>query len=44
MALAVNKHGAVGVAWVDGRHGTGRECYDVYFSASLDGGSTLGAS
>jgi photosystem II stability/assembly factor-like uncharacterized protein len=42
MALAVNKDGVVGIAWVDGRHAPpDEECYDIYFSASLDGGESF---
>ena len=42
MALAVNRRGVVGAAWVDARHAPpGADCYDVYFSASLDGGQSF---
>jgi hypothetical protein len=42
MALAVNTRGVVGIAWTDGRHATpAADCYDVYFAASLDGGSSF---
>jgi hypothetical protein len=38
--IAVNGRGVVGVLWNDRRaHKT--ECYDLYFSASLDGGETF---
>jgi hypothetical protein len=39
--LAVNKNGVLGVAWIDGRNRPGTRCYDVYFSASTDGGQTF---
>jgi len=39
--LAVNLDGAVGVAWYDGRNGSAEDCYDVYFSLSVDGGDTF---
>ncbi|HEX6900376.1 MAG TPA: sialidase family protein [Thermoanaerobaculia bacterium] len=39
--IAVNKEGIVGVAWYDTRHDPGGECFDLYFSASLDGGATF---
>ena len=38
--LAVNNRGVVGVAWND-RRAHKDECYDLYFSASLDGGETF---
>ena len=38
---AVNTEGVVGVAWDDRRHATGDSCSDVYFAASLDGGSNF---
>ena len=42
MALAVNKDGVLGVAWVDDRNREPqRECYEVYFAASLDGGDSF---
>ncbi len=39
--VAVNDEGTVGLAWYDGRHGTAEACWDVYFSASPDGGATF---
>jgi hypothetical protein len=42
MAIAVSGAGVVSVAWVDARHAPpDRECYDVYFAASLDGGESF---
>lgn len=38
--LAVNGRGVVGVVWND-RRAHKNECYDLYFSASLDGGETF---
>ncbi len=38
--IAVNNRGAVGVTWND-RRSHKNECYDLYFSASLDGGETF---
>lgn len=38
--LAVNNKGVVGVVWND-RRAHKNECYDLYFSASLDGGETF---
>ena len=38
--LAVSDRGVVGVAWND-RRAHKNECYDLYFSASLDGGDTF---
>ena len=38
--IAVNNHGVVGVTWND-RRARKDECYDLYFSASLDGGETF---
>jgi hypothetical protein len=38
--LAVNNRGVVGVVWND-RRAQKNECYDLYFSASLDGGETF---
>ena len=29
--MTVNRDGAVGVAWYDGRNGSAEDCYDVYF-------------
>ena len=39
--LSVNDQGVVGVAWYDRRHADAADCYDVYFSASLDGGESF---
>ena len=38
--IAVNNRGVVGVVWND-RRAHKNECYDLYFSASLDGGETF---
>ena len=38
--IAVSPRGVVGVAWND-RRTHKNECYDLYFSASLDGGETF---
>ena len=38
--IAVNGRGVVGVSWND-RRAHKNECYDFYFSASLDGGETF---
>jgi hypothetical protein len=38
--IAVNNRGAVGVVWND-RRAHKDDCYDLYFSASLDGGETF---
>jgi hypothetical protein len=38
--IAVNNHGVVGVTWND-RRARNDACYDLYFSASLDGGETF---
>jgi hypothetical protein len=40
-AIAVNREGTVGVAWYDTRRDPRGECYDLYFTASLDGGATF---
>ncbi len=40
-AIAVNRNGVVGVAWYDTRSDPRGECYDIYFSASVDGASTF---
>ena len=44
-AVAVNRSGAVGVAWYDARydfdHGSGSWCYNLYFTASVDGGKSF---
>ena len=39
-AIAVNSEGQVGVTWND-RRAHRNKCYDLYFSASLDGGATF---
>lgn len=42
MALTVNHRGVLGVAWTDARHAyEGDDCYDIYFTASLDGGESF---
>jgi len=38
--IAVNNRGVVGVSWND-RRSHKDDCYDLYFSASLDGGETF---
>ncbi|HVT14735.1 MAG TPA: hypothetical protein VHQ90_00960 [Thermoanaerobaculia bacterium] len=40
-AIAVDGAGVVGLAWYDTRLDPGGECFDVYFSASLDGGKSF---
>lgn len=40
-SVAVNNAGVVGVAWYDTRRDPKGECFDIYFSASLDGGTTF---
>lgn len=40
-AIAVNDDGVVGVAWYDARHDPDGGCFDLYFSASVDGGETF---
>jgi hypothetical protein len=40
-AIAVNGDGVVGVAWSDTRRDPKGECFDIYFTASLDGGATF---
>ena len=39
--LAVNKDGVLGVAWLDTRASQDGTAYDLYFTASLDGGATF---
>ena len=39
--IAVNREGVVGIAWFDGRLATDGKGYDVFFSASWDGGRTF---
>ena len=36
--IAVNKEGVIGVAWLDDRNAPDHKGYDVYFTASIDGG------
>jgi hypothetical protein len=40
-ALAVNRDGVLAVLWHDTRHSRADESYDVYMTASLDGGATF---
>ncbi|HEX5073014.1 MAG TPA: sialidase family protein [Gemmatimonadaceae bacterium] len=40
-AIAVNDSGVVGVMWLDTRASAANDAYDVFFSASLDGGETF---
>jgi hypothetical protein len=40
-AIAVNSDGVVGVAWYDTRRDPAGLCYDISFSASVDGGQTF---
>lgn len=37
-AIAVNKSGVVGVAWYDRRNDASNKCFEIFFTASLDGG------
>ena len=39
--IAVNNRGVLGVAWIERRVRSGDRCQEVYFSASLDGGTTF---
>jgi hypothetical protein len=39
--VAVNKHGVIGVSWIDGRDDPSGRCDALYFTASLDGGETF---
>jgi hypothetical protein len=39
--LAVDKYGVVGIAWFDARNAVGAQGYDVYFTASVDGGESF---
>lgn len=39
--VAVAPDGVVGVAWYDRRHDPARECQDLYFTASVDGGRSV---
>jgi hypothetical protein len=40
-AFAVNDSGVVGVMWLDTRAAAADDAYDVFYSASLDGGETF---
>jgi hypothetical protein len=40
-AIAVNKNGTVGIMWLDTRDAPGKDGWDVYFSASVDGGESF---
>ncbi len=40
-AIAVNESGVVGVMWLDTRASAADDAYDVFYSASLDGGETF---
>jgi hypothetical protein len=40
-AVAVNRDGVVGLAWADTRRDPNGECFDLYFTVSLDGGATF---
>jgi hypothetical protein len=37
-AIAVNRSGVVGVAWYDRRNDASNKCFEIFFTASLDGG------
>ncbi len=39
--LAVNNQGVVGVAWYDRRNDPQKNCQDIYFTASTDGGQSF---
>jgi hypothetical protein len=39
--VAVNQDGVVGIAWLDSRLAPGGSGYDVYFTASVDGGRSF---
>lgn len=39
--IAVNNRGAVGIVWFDTRRWPKRDKFDVFFSASIDGGETF---
>lgn len=39
--LAAGDGGVLGMAWYDRRHDPERECQDVYFAGSTDGGTTI---
>lgn len=40
-AIAVNRHGVVGLVWNDRRHDATNRCYHLYFAASIDGGQSF---
>ncbi|OFV81513.1 MAG: hypothetical protein A2Y78_03470 [Acidobacteria bacterium RBG_13_68_16] len=40
-AIAVNKDGTVGIMWLDTREAPGKDRWDVYFTASVDGGESF---
>ena len=40
-SVAVNKSGVVGISWVDSQHDEEQMKNDVYFAASIDGGTTF---
>jgi hypothetical protein len=40
-AIAVNRDGVVGIVWYDTRNSDVGDCFDIYFTASLDGGQTF---
>jgi hypothetical protein len=40
-AIAVNADGVVGVAWYDRRNDPTNKCFEIFFTASLDGGATF---
>ncbi len=40
--VEVNRDGVVGVAWYDRRRDETRRCWELYFTASVDGGRTFG--
>jgi|GEM_PF-924489 len=37
-AIAMNRSGVVGVAWYDRRNDASNKCFEIFFTASLDGG------
>lgn len=43
-AVAVSRQGAIGVSWWDDRNATSEGCWDIYFSASTDGGRSFAPS
>jgi hypothetical protein len=40
-AISVNNEGVVGIVWFDTRHSEQNELFDVYFTASTDGGRSF---